>query len=79
MKELTIIGIRVDHRHDHAPIVQQVLTNYGSKIIGRFGVPDPNDDDGLVTVIMHAEQSDIATIVGDLRNITGVSANSMRL
>jgi putative iron-only hydrogenase system regulator len=74
---LNIVGIRVDGRGDHATHVQHVLTSYGTKIIGRFGVPAPDKEDGLIAIVMKAEESDIKSLSEDLSNIEGVSVNSM--
>ena len=79
MDKLNIIGIRVDDRDDHATSVQKVLTNYGNKIIGRFGVPAPDENDGLIAIVMHADAHDVKSISSDLRNIDGVAVNSMNV
>jgi len=77
MKKLNVIGIRVDDRDDHAASVQKVLTNYGKKISGRFGVPAHDKHDGLITLIMEADSEDVQSFTADLRNIEGVAVNSM--
>jgi len=77
MKRLNVIGIRVDDRDDHATSVQKVLTNYGKKISGRFGVPALDKNDGLIAVIMEADSEDVQSFTADLRNIQGVAVNSM--
>ncbi len=79
MSNLNIIGIRVDDRDDHASSVQKVLTNYGNKIIGRFGVPAPEENDGLIAIVMNADANDVQRISSDLRNINGVAVSSMNL
>lgn len=77
MTSLNIVGIRVDDRGDHATHVQHVLTSYGTKIIGRFGVPAPDKTDGLIAIVMKADESDIKSLSQDLSNIDGVTVSSM--
>ena len=77
MHKMNLIGIRVDDRDDHAASVQKVLTNYGTKISGRFGVPAPDKHDGLIAIVMEADTNDVQRLTSDLRNIEGVVVNSM--
>jgi len=79
MDKLNIIGIRVDDRDDRAASVQKVLTNYGAKISGRFGVPARDKQDGLIAIVMEADASDVHRLTSDLRNIEGVAVNSMNV
>jgi len=79
MDKLNIVGIRVDDRDDHAASVQKVLTNYGKKISGRFGVPTSNKEDGLIAVVMEASENEVQRFTGDLRSIEGVIVSSMNI
>ncbi|MGI5920434.1 MAG: hypothetical protein ACOX6I_01700 [Syntrophomonadaceae bacterium] len=79
MDELNIVGIRIDDRGDRATSVQHVLTRYGTKIIGRFGVPAPDKTDGVIALIMKSDAGDIENLSADLRKIDGVTVNSMHL
>lgn len=79
MGKVSIIGIRVDDRDDHAAGVQKVLTTYGHEISGRFGVPTHDKHDGLITVIMQSDAEVVHQFVSDLRSIDGVSVNSMNV
>ncbi len=79
MSDLNIVGIRLDDRSDHASSVQKVLTNYGDQIVGRFGIPTPDKQDGLIAVVIEAESSDVQCLTDDLRKIDGVIANSLNL
>lgn len=79
MGELNIVGIRIDDRDDRAPQVQKVLTSYGTKIIGRFGIPRPNKEDGLIAVIVEADSDDVRQMTADLKRISGVTVNAMNL
>ena len=47
MEKLTIVGLRLDHRQDIAPEVQEILTRHGDRILCRMGLPDPGKQDGI--------------------------------
>lgn len=79
MQKLNIVGIKIDNRDDHAAEVQKVLTTYGNKIIGRFGVPTQDKNNGLIAIVMEAETNDIQHLANDLHNIDGVEINSMNV
>lgn len=76
---MNIVAIRVDHRDDHALEVQKVLTEYGETIIGRFGVPAPGENDGLIAVVMKADPKDVQDFSSDLGKIEGVTVYSMQV
>lgn len=71
-KNLSLVGILVDHRGDMAPRVQEVITEYGTEVIGRLGVPSPSKEKGLITLAMEAEISEIQEFTGRLKAIEGV-------
>lgn len=75
-KALSIVGILVDERGERAPEVQEVITQFGSEIIGRFGVPSPAKEKGLITLAMEAERTKVEKLVGQLKTIEGVEAEA---
>ncbi|MEA4925190.1 MAG: hypothetical protein VB084_07730 [Syntrophomonadaceae bacterium] len=79
MDKLNIIGIRVDNRGDHATSVQKVLTSYGTKISGRFGVPARDKRDGLIAIVMEGDEKEVQSLTRDLLDIKGVDVNSMNI
>ncbi|HBG17237.1 MAG TPA: hypothetical protein DDW93_10685 [Firmicutes bacterium] len=50
-----VVGMLVNNRSDLAPDVQQIITEYGSDIISRFGVPSSDKKNGLIILIMQEE------------------------
>jgi|LFRM01.1.fsa_nt_gb putative iron-only hydrogenase system regulator len=71
-KGLSLVSILVDERGERAPRVQEVVTEFGSEIIGRFGVPSPSKEKGLITLAMEAERARVDQLVGKLKTIEGV-------
>ncbi|MGC7847775.1 TM1266 family iron-only hydrogenase system putative regulator [Desulforudis sp. 1088] len=74
-----VVGILVEERASRGPEVQEVLTRYGSKILCRTGIPDPSKKRGIITVTMQADAPDVDKFKGDLQDIAGVRAQSLRL
>ncbi len=74
-----ILGVKVDHRHEDAPQVQQLLTEYGCYIKTRLGLHKATDDrttcneDGLILLefIMDAEKE-----VAELEEKLGVLSST---
>lgn len=78
-RDICIVGILVDERANHAPEVQRVLTEYGSRILSRNGIPDPGRQRGIITLTMQATDSERQSLEDDLRKINGVSVKSFCL
>lgn len=76
-KVLSIVGVLVDERGERAPRVQEVITQFGSEIVGRFGVPSPSKEKGLITLTMEAEKSEVDQMVKELKAIDGVEVETM--
>lgn len=79
MEHLTIVGLRLDHRVDTAPRVQEVLTRHGDKILCRMGLPDPAKEDGIITLYMKASAEEAEEFSKELTAIGGVSVSYMRI
>lgn len=77
MEQLTIMGLRLDHRKDIAPKVQEILTKYGDKILCRMGLPDPGKEDGIITLYMKSSVQETEKFSRELKAIDGVSVSHM--
>jgi len=78
MDNLSVMSIRVDHRTDSAPKVQDILTKNGDIILGRFGIHDPGEKNtGLITVNIRGEKNRINNLMGELSGLDGVKVNHM--
>lgn len=71
-RRLSLVGILVDHRGEMAPQVQEVITRFGTEIIGRFGVPSPSKEKGLITLVMEAESGEVQELTNGLKKIEGI-------
>lgn len=77
-KKYAVVGMLVNRRKKAAQHVQHVLTDFGDQIIGRMGLPEghgENKEDGLITLTMHASDTDINEMANKLNSIDGVTVN----
>ncbi|MBB6214093.1 metal-responsive CopG/Arc/MetJ family transcriptional regulator [Anaerosolibacter carboniphilus] len=79
MDHLSIMSIRVDHRTDSAPKVQEILTKNGDIIIGRFGIHDPGEvNHGLITLNIRSDMGRIRNMADQLEGLDGIKVNHMQ-
>lgn len=74
---LTVVGIMVHDRSDFAPDIQEVITRFGSDIICRMGVPSPDKENGLITLIMDGPEESVKGLMAELKNFNGITVNTM--
>ncbi|QXM06414.1 hypothetical protein [Crassaminicella indica] len=79
MDHLSVMSIRVDHRKDSAPRMQEILTKNGDIIVGRFGIHDPEEvNNGLITLNLRADMGRIQNMMDQLNGLEGVKVNHMQ-
>ncbi|KXG76405.1 hypothetical protein [Thermotalea metallivorans] len=79
MDPLSVMSIRVDHRADAAPKVQEILTKHGDMIIGRFGIHDPGEvNHGLITLNLRGDMEKIRHMMEQLEGLEGIKVNHMQ-
>ncbi|HHY71234.1 MAG TPA: hypothetical protein GX519_06260 [Thermoanaerobacterales bacterium] len=79
MEKLTIVGLRLDHRQDIAPEVQEILTRHGDGILCRMGLPDPGKQDGIITLYMKTSSQEFEEFSEELKAIQGVKVSYMTI
>lgn len=78
MDHLSVMSIRVDHRTDAAPRVQEILTKNGDMIVGRLGIHDPGEvNHGLITLNLRGEMGRIHNMMDQLQGLDGIKLNHM--
>ena len=79
MDTLSVMSIRVDHRTDSAPRLQEILTQNGDIILGRFGIHDPGEvNHGLITLNLRGEMGRIHDMMDQLESLDGIRINHMQ-
>ncbi|NLW56245.1 MAG: hypothetical protein GX050_06465 [Firmicutes bacterium] len=56
-KKFYLVGMLVKNRPEQAPDLQKIITEYGSDVIGRFGIPSADKQDGLIVLAMQEEEA----------------------
>jgi len=75
-KRLGFVGIIINNRKKVAPLVNNVLTEFGDIIIGRIGIPHQKRDISIITLIVEATTDELGALTGKLGKIPSVSVKS---
>jgi putative iron-only hydrogenase system regulator len=76
-KRVGFIGIIISNRKNAAEPVNKVLSEFGSCIVVRTGVPDVGDQSSVITLVIKATTDELGSLTGKLGTIDGVSVKSM--
>ena len=74
---LSIMGILVEGRGEVAPEVQDVITRYGRDILCRMGIPGPDKENGLITLVVESELEDLMKFRRELEQISGLTIQTL--
>ncbi len=72
-----VIALIIKNREETATKVNQILSTFGSKIIGRMGIPHREKDISIISVVLEATSDDIGSITGKLGQIPDVKVKSI--
>ena len=75
-KRLGVVGVIIDKSDDNVSIVNEVLSEYSSIIVGRMGIPYRERGCAVITLVVDATNDEIGSLTGKLGNIAGVSVKS---
>jgi len=75
-KRLGFVGIIVEDRMKSAPLVNDVLTQYGSCIVARTGIPYAQKSCCVITLVVDATNEELGDMTGRLGRLPGVSVKS---
>ncbi len=77
MKRIGVIGIVIQARTgDIALEVQKILSKYSDIIIGRMGVPVPENNVSAISLIVRGENEKISALNGMLGRLENVNVKS---
>jgi putative iron-only hydrogenase system regulator len=71
---IAIIGIIVQNREETSRRLNEILSSYGSIIVGRMGVPYREREVSVISLIVDGTTDEIGALAGKLGNINGVKA-----
>ncbi len=72
---LGFVGIVVQQM-ESAGEVNRILSQYGSMIRGRIGVPSQTDHSAVIGIIVEGDNNRIGAMTGKLGNIPGITVKS---
>jgi len=75
-KRLGFVGIIIEDRKKSAPIVNEILSQFGNIIYGRMGIPHLKEDHSVIVVIVDATTDELGALTGRLGKINGVTVKS---
>lgn len=75
-RSIGVIAIIVKERSTVANEVNTILTEYGSMILGRMGLPYREQNLNIITLIVDASTDQIGAVTGKLGRIEGVTVKS---
>lgn len=75
-KRLGVVGIVIDEPKRFADKVNAIISDYGHMIIGRMGIPRPDEHAGVIALIIEGTTDDVGALTGKLGRLPGVTVKS---
>ncbi len=73
---IAVIGIVIEKDRSAAGKVNEILSEYGDYIMGRMGIPSPENAVFVISVIVKATNETISALTGKLGRIPSVNVKS---
>jgi putative iron-only hydrogenase system regulator len=70
------VGIIIHNRKKTAPLVNNILTEFGDLIAGRMGIPHLKRELNVIVLIVNASTDELGAMTGKLGKIDGVTVKS---
>lgn len=75
-RRLGVVGIVIDDPRHVSDKVNAVISEHGHIVLGRMGIPRPEYQVGVVSLIIEGTTDEIGSLTGRLGNIPGVTVKS---
>jgi putative iron-only hydrogenase system regulator len=75
-KRLGFVGVIIHNRKKTAPLVNNILTEFGDLVIGRMGIPHVKRELSVIVLIVNATTDGLGALTGKLGKVAGVSVKS---
>lgn len=76
-QKVGIIGIIVRDRKKNSQPVNKILSDHSDIIIGRMGIPQREEDTGLISLFVEGNTDRIGSLTGKLGSIKDVTVRSL--
>ena len=77
MKRIGVVGIIFSGNRESVQQLQSVLSDYSEIIVGRMGVPLPEDRISAISVIVKGENDKISALTGKIGRLKDVNVKSV--
>lgn len=74
-ERLGFVGVVVEEKNS-VPMVNAILSEFGSLIRGRMGVPDPERQEAVICLVVRGTTDQLGAMNGRLGNLPGVQVKS---
>ena len=75
-RRIGVIGIVIEDPRHVSDKVNAVISEHGHIVLGRMGIPKPEYQVGVVSLIIEGTTDEIGSLTGRLGNIPGVTVKS---
>ena len=75
-RRIGVVGIVIDDPKHISDKVNAVISDHGHIVLGRMGIPRPEYQVGVVSLIIEGTTDEIGSLTGRLGNIPGVTVKS---
>ena len=72
MQRLGVMGIIIEKDRSKAELVQNLLSQFGDMILGRMGLPYPQNEVFIISLIVKGTNEQISALSGKIGKIQGV-------
>ncbi len=71
-----VVAIVVQDRLKAAPRINEILSQHGGIIIGRMGIPRPEENLAVIALIVEGSTDELGAMTGKLGRVPGVRVKS---
>lgn len=76
MKRIGVVGIVVSGDREVVQPLQSILSEYSDIIVGRMGVPLPENDISAISLIVRGENERVSALTGKLGRLKNINVKS---
>ena len=75
-RRIGVVGIVIENPHDVSDRVNSIISDHGRIVLGRMGIPKPEYQVGVMSLIIEGTTDEIGSLTGRLGNLPGVTVKS---
>ncbi len=75
-KRIGVVGIVVNQPKTIVEKVNRIISDYSHIIIGRMGIPRPDEQVGVIALIIEGDTDEVGALTGKLGNIPVITVKS---